>query len=277
MIVKKKNIYKVIRYIILILLTAITLIPFLTLPIVSLKTKQEYLTDPMALPSSLSLANYIEVFHRANILKAFSNSLILMVGALALEIVLGALTAYALTKMQFKHAGTFSGIFLAPMIFPVQSITVPLYLIFKSIGLTNSYVGMILLEAALGLPMTIFMMTSFMKTIPIQISESATIDGAGHGTILFKLIVPLLKPVISTLAVVCGITIWNAFYVPMIMLTKQSMRTLPLTIYDFMGMYENDWTLLSACIIFVILPIIIMYVFLQKNIINGVTTGAVKG
>lgn len=277
MIIKKKNFYKAIRYVVLIFLAAVTLIPFLTLPIVSMKTKQEYLLDPMALPSSLNFANYVEVFHRANILKAFSNSLILMVGALALEIILGALTAYALTKMQFKHAGTFSGIFLAPMIFPVQSITVPLYLIFKSIGLTNSYVGMILLEAALGLPMTIFMMTSFMKTIPIQISESATIDGAGHGTILFKLIVPLLKPVISTLAVVCGISIWNAFYVPMIMLTKQTMRTLPLTIYDFMGMYENDWTLLSACIIFVILPIIIMYIFLQKNIINGVTTGAVKG
>jgi len=277
MIVKKKNFYKVIRYIVLILLAAITLIPFLTLPIVSMKTKQEYLLNPMALPSSVNFTNYVEVFHRANILKAFSNSLILMVGALTLEIVLGALTAYALTKMQFKHAGTFSGIFLAPMIFPVQSITVPLYLIFKSIGLTNSYVGIILLEAALGLPMTIFMMTSFMKTIPIQISESATIDGAGHGTILFKLIVPLLKPVISTLAVVCGISIWNAFYVPMIMLTKQTMRTLPLTIYDFMGMYENDWTLLSTCIIFVILPIVIMYIFLQKNIINGVTTGAVKG
>lgn len=273
----KRNVYRIIRYGVLIVLSVVTLLPFLLLPIVSMKTKQEYLLDPMALPSSIQFHNYVEVFQRANILRAFGNSLLLMIGALMLEIVLGALTAYALTKMDFKYTGTFSGIFLAPMIFPVQAITVPLYLIFKSVGLTNTYVGMILLEAALGLPMTIFMMTSFMKTIPIQISESATIDGAGHGTILFRLIVPLLKPVISTLAVVCGISIWNAFYVPMIMLTKQSMRTLPLTIYDFMGMYENDWTLLSACIMFVILPIIIMYIFLQKNIINGVTAGAVKG
>ena len=277
MTIKKKNLYKVVRYVILTLLSIFTVIPFLILPIVSMKTKQEYLLNPMALPSKINFNNYIEVFKRANILGAFSNSLIIMLGALALEIVLGSLTAYALTKMQFKRAGTFSAIFLAPMIFPIQAITVPLYLIYKNIGLTNTYIGMILLEAALGLPMTIFMMTSFMKTIPIQISESATIDGAGHGTILFHLIVPLLKPVISTIAVVCGISVWNAFYVPMIMLTKQSMRTLPLTIYDFMGMYENDWTLLSACIIFVILPIIIMYIFLQKNIINGVTAGAVKG
>lgn len=178
---------------------------------------------------------------------------------------------------KLKKTGTYAGIFMAPMIFPIQSITVPLYLIYRHTGLLNTYIGMIIIDVAVGLPMTIFMMTSFMKTIPIQISESAIIDGAGHRTILFKLILPLLKPVISTIGVVCGISVWNSFYLPLIMLTRKNMRTLPLTVYDFMGMYENDWTLLCTCIIFVILPIIILYCFLQKNIISGVAAGAVKG
>lgn len=273
----KISFYYAAIYVVLIILFCVTIIPFLVLPVVSLKTKKDFLVNPLTLPSTLNFMNYVEVFKRSNIMGAFTNSLILLIGSVSLEIVLGALTAYALTKMKFKRAGTFSAVFLAPMIFPVQSISVPMYLIFKRINLLNSYFGLILIESAISLPMTIFMMTSFMKTIPIQISESATIDGAGHSTILFKLIVPLLKPVISTIAVVCGISVWNAFYIPMIMLTKQSMRTLPLTIYDFMGMYESDWTLLCACIVLVILPIIIMYCFLQRNIINGVTAGAVKG
>lgn len=273
----KISFYYAARYVVLTILFCVTIIPFLVLPVVSLKTKKDFLVNPLTLPATLNFMNYVEVFKRSNIMGAFTNSLILLIGSVSLEIVLGALTAYALTKMKFKRAGTFSAVFLAPMIFPVQSISVPMYLIFKRINLLNSYFGLILIESAISLPMTIFMMTSFMKTIPIQISESATIDGAGHSTILFKLIVPLLKPVISTIAVVCGISVWNAFYIPMIMLTKQSMRTLPLTIYDFMGMYESDWTLLCACIVLVILPIIIMYCFLQKNIINGVTAGAVKG
>lgn len=273
----KISFYYVARYAVLIILFCVTIIPFLVLPVVSLKTKKDFLVNPLTLPATLNFMNYVEVFKRSNIMGALTNSLILLIGSVSLEIVLGALTAYALTKMKFKHASTFSAVFLAPMIFPVQSISVPMYLIFKRLNLLNSYFGLILIESAISMPMTIFMMTSFMKTIPIQISESATIDGAGHSTILFKLIVPLLKPVISTIAVVCGVSVWNAFYIPMIMLTKQSMRTLPLTIYDFMGMYESDWTLLCACIVLVILPIIIMYCFLQKNIINGVTAGAVKG
>ncbi len=273
----KNGVYGIVRYVVLIVLFGVTIIPFLVLPVVSLKAKKDFLVNPLAFPDTLHFMNYVEVFKRSNITGAFINSLVILIGAVSVEIILGALTAYALTKMRFKRAGTFSAIFLAPMIFPVQSISVPMYLIFKRMSLLNTYTGIILIEAALSLPMTIFMMTSFMKTIPIQISESATIDGAGHSTILFKLIVPLLKPVISTIAVVCGISVWNAFYIPMIMLTKQSMRTLPLTIYDFMGMYESDWTLLCACIVLVISPIIIMYCFLQKNIISGVTAGAVKG
>lgn len=274
---KKVDVFSVARVLILAVFAAIAIAPFLVLPLVSLKTKSEFLLSPLTFPQTFDFENYVEVFKRAKILRTFFNSLLIMAGALALEISAGALAAYALTKMNFKHANKFSAGFLIPMIFPIQSITVPLYLIFRQIGLLNTYIGVILIDAAVGLPIVIFMMTSFMKTIPIQISESAFIDGAGHFTVFSRLIFPLMKPVVSTITVICGLSVWNDFYMPMVMLTDQSKKTLPLKIYDFMGQYSNDWTLVCTCIIYVILPIMILYVILQKNIISGVVAGAVKG
>lgn len=274
---KKIDLFAVVRIIILLTLTFIAVAPFAVLPMISLKEKSEFLMSPLTFPSKFDFENYSQVFKRAKIVRAYYNSIVIMTGTLALEIFSGSLAAYAITKMNYKHASKFSAAFLIPMIFPIQSVTVPLYLIFRKMGLLNTYSGIILIDAAVGIPIVVFMMTSFMKSIPIQISESAYIDGAGHLTIFSKLIFPLLKPVVSTIIIISGIGVWNDFYMPMIMLTDVKKKTLPLKIYDYMGQYNNDWTLVCTCIVFVVIPLIIMYCFLQKNIISGVVAGAVKG
>lgn len=274
---KKLDAYVYVRMFLLIIFAVVAIAPFLVLPLISLKTKSEFLREPLALPKVLDFENYIEVFERAKILKTFFNSLFIMVGTLVVEIFAGSLAAYGITKMNYKHANKFSLAFMIPMIFPVQSITVPLYLIFRKLELLNTFTGLILIDAAIGLPVVIFIMTSFMKTVPIQISESAFVDGAGHFTVFMKIIFPLLKPVVSTIIVISGLGIWNDFYMPMVMITDQSKKTLPLKIYDFMGQYSNDWTLVCTCIIFVILPIIVLYCIMQRHIISGVIAGSVKG
>ena len=276
-IIRNKSIFNVVRIVILLFFTFIAVAPFLVLPIVSFKTKSEFIKHPLSLPSTLNFENYVTVFERANILRSFTNSFIITAGSLILEIFVGTLAAYAITKMNFKKANAFSSFFMIPMIFPIQTITIPVYLIYIRIGLLNSYQGMIILYAAIGIPMVVFMMTSFMKTIPIQISESAMIDGASHFTIYSRLILPLLKPVISTLTIISGLSIWNDFYLPQIMLTTTTMKTLPLKVYDFFGQYSSDWTLICTCLMYVVVPIIILYCFLQKNIIGGIAAGAVKG
>jgi raffinose/stachyose/melibiose transport system permease protein len=274
---KKINVYNLLRILILIVFALLALAPFLVLPIVSFKTKSEFLLDPLSLPTTINLKNYATVFQRAKIISSFFNSFAITAGSLLVELFAGSLAAYALTKMNFKHSNKFSAAFMIPMVFPIQTITIPIYLIFRKLGLLNTFAGMIIIYAAVGLPIVIFMMTSFMKTIPIQISESAVVDGAGDFTIFRKLILPLLKPVTSTITVICGLSVWNDFYMPMIMLTDVKKKTLPLKIYDFMGKYTSDWTLVCTCIIFVIVPIMILYCFLQKNIISGIVAGAVKG
>ncbi len=273
----KGNMYAVINYIILGIFSLIALIPFIILIIVSLKTRSDFMKHPLNLPTTFNFQNYVTVYERSSIVRAFINSAVITAGSLLLELFVGTLASYAITKMNFKRAGFFAAVFLIPMIFPVQTITIPVYIIYKHLELLNTYIGMIIMYAAIGIPMVVFMMTSFMKTIPYQISESAMIDGATHFVIYQKLIMPLMKPVISTLVVICGLTAWNDFYLPQIMLTKTVLKTLPLKIYDFFGQYTSDWTLICTCIVYVIVPIIILYCFLQKNIIDGVAAGAVKG
>lgn len=274
---KKRDWFPIIRTIILSSITLCAVMPLLVLPIISLKVKSEFIMSPLTFPSKLDFENYTEVFQRAKIFKTYGNSFLILICSLVIEIISGSMAAYAITKMKYKHGSIFSAGFLIPMIFPIQSITVPLYLIYRKIGLLNTFTGVILVEAAVGLPIVVFMMTSFMKSIPIQISESAFMDGAGHFTVFTRLIFPLLKPVVSTVAIICGMAIWNDFYMPMIMITDQKKKTIPLKIYDFMGQYNNDWTLVCTCIVYVVVPLIIMYCILQKNIINGVVAGAVKG
>jgi len=271
------NSYTVLQYTVLIILSLIALIPFFTLLMVSFKTHGDFMKYPLRLPQTLNFQNYVTVFNRSSIVRSFLNSLTITAGSLAIELFVGTLGSYAITKIPFKRAGFFSAFFLIPMIFPVQTITIPVYIIYKNLGLLNTYAGMMILYSAIGIPMVVFMMTSFMKTIPFQISESAMIDGANHFVIYSRLILPLMQPVVSALVVICGLSAWNDFYLPQIMLTKTDMKTLPLKIYDFFGQYTSDWTLICTCIVFVIVPIIILYCFLQRNIIDGITAGAVKG
>lgn len=264
------------RYLVLIVVAVITIYPFTLLVNTSLKTTKEYMQSSVALPKEWRFDNFITVLERSNILSGFFNSVTITGAALLIEIFLGAMAAYALTKMRFQKSGRYQMIFLAPMILPIQTIAIPLYLIFSQIGILDSRTSLILVYAATGLPMVIFMMTGFLKTIPWELSESAKVEGAGEFTIFYKIMMPLLKPTIASITVVSGLSIWNDFFMPLILISGQDKKTLPLKIYDFMGQYNNNWPLVSACIIYVLLPILILYIVMQKYIVEGVVAGAVK-
>ncbi len=272
-----KNPYSILRYLVLIFFTFITLYPFSLLVFTSLKTTKDYMKSSVAFPVHPQFSNFITVLEKSSIFQGFLNSITITGFSLMIEILFGALAAYALTKMNFKKAGKYQLFFLAPMILPIQIIAIPLYMIFTNIGLINSKTGIIMVYVATGLPLVIFMLTSFMKTIPNEISESAMVEGASEIQIFSKIVLPLLRPVIATITVISGLSIWNDFFMPLLLITNKSQKTLPLKIYDFMGQYNNNWPLVSTCIIYVLLPILILYIFLQKYIVAGVVAGAVKG
>jgi raffinose/stachyose/melibiose transport system permease protein len=265
------------RYALLVAGAFLTLYPFSLVLLTSLKTTRDYMRSSIALPAVPQFSNYLAVFRKSAILPGFANSFIITSVVLVLEVLIGALAAYALTRMEFKKAGRYQLLFLAPMILPIQLVAIPIYLIYVNVGLTDTKVGIIVTYIATGLPLVIFMLTSFMKTIPIQISESAMIEGATDLQIFGKIMLPLLKPNIAAISVISGLGIWNDFFMPLLLLLSARKKTLPLKIYDYMGQYNSNWPFVSTCIVYVLVPILIFYVAMQKYIIKGVVAGAVKG
>lgn len=273
---KKVNCASVVRYIVLIFLTFLTLYPFSLLIVTSLKTQMEYMRSSVSFPQVPQIVNFATVWKRSDIFSGFRSSITITVLSLVLLVFFGSLAAYALTKMNFAKAGKYQLIFLAPMILPIQIIAIPLYLIFSKMHMLNALGGISFVYVATGLPLVIFIMTSFMKTIPNSINEAAKIDGASEFQVFYKIMLPLLKPVLATVTIISGLGVWNDFFLPLLLISDPSKKTLPLKIYAFMGQYSSNWPLICACIIYVLLPVFILYIAMRKYIVQGVVAGAVK-
>lgn len=251
--------------------------PILIVLVISFKTEAQFLKSGFMPVANMTLQNYVKVWKQAKIPLVTFNSLIITGASVVGQVFIGALTAYALAKMKFKHAGLFSTLFLIPLIFSVQTIIFPLFLIYKQVNLLNTHVGLIVIYIATGLATCIFIFTKFMNSISNEISEAAKIDGAGHVLIFLRIILPLTKPQIATVAVINGLGVWNDFFLPLMMFTSGEISTLPLSMHQFTTEFGLKWTLVSADIIFMMLPMLIIYLALQKYVVEGVAAGAVKG
>ena len=224
-----------------------------------------------------SFANYVKVWKAAGIPQALLTSVTITIISIVGQIIFGTMAAYALCKMRFKHANFYHSMFLVPMVFSIQTIILPLFLLYSKLHLLNTQRGLMYIYIAIGLPTCIFLMTKFLKSIPYEISEAALIDGAGHFRIFFQIILPLSKTQIATIAIINGLSIWNDFFLPLMMFTDGKISTLPLSIHQFSTQYHMQWTLISTDIMMMLLPMLILYLFLQKYIVSGVAAGAVKG
>lgn len=274
---KKKYGFGAAKIICLLLLAVIVLVPIIFLLSIAFKTESEFIKEPLGLPAHFSLDNFIRVYKLAEIPHVMLNSVIITVFSVFLQIIIGALAAYGLTKMKFKKSNLYINLFLIPMIFSIQAVVIPVFLMFKQLSLLNSYIGAILIYTATGLALTIFILSKFFKGISDSVSEAAIVDGASHLTIFVRIILPLAKTPIATIIVINGLAVWNDFFVPLIFFTNGKIKTMPLSIYSFTQNHSSSWTLIFTDIIFIITPIIIVYIFLQKYIIKGVAAGAVKG
>lgn len=274
---KKLKTHDLLLIAILVALSITVIYPFVMIVIISFRENADFMNNPLRLPQKWVFENYTAVFEKADIVGGLRNSLIITFVSVCLQILLGSLTAYALSKMNFKKSKLFSALFLAPMVFPIYTVIIPLYMMFKQMHLLNNYGGLIIVYAASGLPLVIFILTSFMKTIPFQISESAFVEGASHLRVYFKIILPLIKPAIATTFIISGLSIWNDFFLPLLMISNDKLATLPLKVFLFAGQYTTYWTNISAVIVILVIPILTIYLFLQSQIISGVVAGSVKG
>ncbi len=262
--------------IVLLLYTSITIFVIAITVMDSMKSKGDLVTNFVGLPKAWTLENYVKVLTEENLLRYAANSVFLVVVGTLGCLFLGALTAYGISRFEFKGKGLLTAYFLIGMMVPIQVSVLPLFLILRTIGLLNNLLGLALVYVS-GISMGCFIFQKFFQTIPMAMEESARMDGAGDFKIFFRIIVPLCKPVIMTVALITAIGQWNDFYMPMVLLGKRSTYTLTLIIYQYIGQFTKHMGESMAAVIITLVPIIVLYFLFSSQIVEGISGGAVKG
>ena len=252
------------------------MIPFYLMVINSFKTTQEFVANPFALPTSLDFTNFLLAFERMNFLNAFTNSLIITVLSVMLILITSAMAAYFLVRFKWKSNKIIFAIFVASMIVPFQAVMIPLVSIYGALNLLNNRWILIFMYMGFGQAFAVFIFHGFVKNIPLEIEEAATIDGCGRLQTFFKIVLPMLTPVVSTVLILNVLWIWNDFLLPSLILISPAQRTLPLSTFSFFTTFSVDFAPLMAGIVLTIIPVLVVYLICQKQIISGIVQGAVK-
>lgn len=274
--VKKSSVGEIVIYALFTILLILFLIPFFLVLLNSFKANKEIILDPLTLPGKINLSGYAKAFTAMNYLETFRNSLFITVLSIVLIILFAVMCAYVFSRNNWKINKILFMIMVASMIIPFQTIMIPVVRNFSAINAVDNILMVVVFYVGAHISMAVFMFQGFIKNIPVELDEAATIDGCSDFQILFKIIFPLLKPIISTVAILDILAIWNDFLLPYILLQSNRLKTLPLMTYSFFGQYSVDYSLVCSGLIMSILPVIIIYAFLQKQIIEGVVAGAIK-
>ena len=270
---------RAVRWFFAIVLFLYTLITFMVLGATlldSFKTKSDLIMNMFGLPEQFVWDSYRQILLEDQFGRYFGNSLIVTGCGTFLCIMLAAMTAYGISRYQFKGKQGVTMYFLVGMMFPIQVSVLPLFLILKNFGLLNNLIGMIVIYSA-GISLPVYVFSRFFHTVPTSLDESARLDGAGEFTIFSRIILPICKPVIFTIALITAIGEWNDFYLPMVMLGKKSVRTLTLAIYKYSTEFLKYMNVSFAAVVITLVPILILYCFFSRQIVEGLSGGAVKG
>jgi raffinose/stachyose/melibiose transport system permease protein len=262
----------------MILLALLFLYPIFLVFNNSLKSFREVMTDVIALPKQLTFENYTYVWDAIDYPQLFLNNLIITTVGIVGIILVSSIGAYKLSRTKGRMSALIYFLCITPMLIPFQSIMITVLKLADSLHLSNSVWGLGIQYWGFGAPLALFIYHGFVKGIPKEIDESAMIDGASAFRTFFNIILPLLKPVTTTIIIIDVMWIWNDFLLPLLMVNgSQSTKTLTLAAYTFVGQYNTDWQYAMTAMMMAVLPSIVVFMLLQKHIVKGVAAGAVKG
>lgn len=270
--------FKLIIYVFLFVWLIVTGYPLLFLLQNSFKGKMEFITTPAwSLPETFNFENYNHVAIESGFYRYFLNSVFVSVVSVILIVIAASMAAYAIAKIKFRFSNVVFMLFVAGMMIPIHSTLIPVYKMTLSLGLYDKLAGLIGPYVAFSLPISIFILTGFIRDIPHELEEAAIIDGASYYQIYRRIILPLTKPAISTITIYNLTMLWNEFVYALVLTSSPENRILTMGLFEFQSAYGMDIPRTLTALLLSVLPLIIMYIFFQKRIIKGMTAGALKG
>lgn len=264
-------------HVVLCLWAVVVLFPLYIMLINSFKDRLSIYQNTFGMPEKWNFSNYSDVLASGDFLTYFLNSFVAVITSLVLVMFLGSLASYALSQWRGRVSNIIYFVFIAGMMMPIKIASIKLLEMIKAMGLLNKIWALIPIYVAMGMPIAIFVLTEFIRQIPYELTEAALMDGASRFSILMRIIVPLLKPALSTVAIYNLVPFWNDLWFPLIFISDEKSKTLLLGVTRLFGQYQTDWSKVLAVLTLSSLPVLALYLIMSQQFIKGMTAGAVKG
>jgi len=273
----RKNTPRLVQYLVLGIVTIMVLLPIMILVFGALKTRGEYISHPYSIPLPPRWDNMATILAQPAFWQMLRNSLFVMLASTVGVVFVCSLAAFVFSRMEFRGKGIVFNFFTLGLMFPINIAILPVYLVLRQLHLVDTLWGVIVIQVAFQLSGNIFILRGFFASVPMELQDAAYIDGCTALGFFWRILLPLARPALSAVAALTMIVSWNDFLVPLVVLNKDSLWTLPLGTMQFQGQYGSDLALISAFITLSAIPTIIFYLMAERQIVAGLTAGAIKG
>ncbi|WP_096274253.1 carbohydrate ABC transporter permease [Paucisalibacillus globulus] len=273
---KAKWYVQTLKYLVLALFTFIFGYPIFLMISSSFKSNIEIFTSPLSLPSTFSFENYAEVWEAVDFSSYIWNSIIVSAASVFIVLFVSSMAGYYLARYKFRWNSFILLFFMIGLMLPMRLAVIPLYMMMMNLGLLDSLFSLIFVYVAGGIPFAVFLFYGFFRTVPRALEDSARLDGCNDFQIYYKIVLPLMKPAISIVAIVNLLNVWNDFFYPLIFIRTDALKTIPLGMLTLFGEFDTQWNLLFAGLTISSLPMLIAFLFASRQFMDGLTEGAVK-
>lgn len=274
---RRPSLTTVARYAVLSVIAVLVLTPLLVALVGGFRTNQDLIARPIGLPRPFVSSNYTDVLTRPEFWREVFNSVVVMLLTTVIALSLSSAAAFVLARMRFRGREPLFNFITLGLLFPLPVAILPLYLLLRNMHLVDSLWGVILPQVAFGIPWNVLLLRSFFLGVPRDLEDAAYVDGAGPFEFMIRILLPLVRPALAAVAVLTMVTSWNNFFLPLVVLNREELWTLPLGVTQFQGQYLTDWARVLAFVTLALIPAVGFYLVAERQLIAGLTAGSVKG
>jgi raffinose/stachyose/melibiose transport system permease protein len=265
------------QYVIAVIVCIVVVVPIIIAMLGGFKTTGELMTHPFHLPEEWITENYVEILTLPAFWRQLRNSLVVGVGTVVLTMVTSSLAAFVFARMRFRGQGLVFNMFTLGLMFPLVVAILPLYLVMRSMSITDSLGGIILVQAAYGIPQSIVVLRNFFREVPDDLEDAARVDGCSEFGFFWRVLIPLSTPAIAANSALGLVVSWNALFLPLVVLDDENLWTLPLGTMQFQSQHFVEWAKTLAFVVIALIPAVVFYLLAERYIVSGLTRGAIKG